>query len=168
MRISGLLIKADSLYKYNSTKPFDSKTELYWDEMEQIWFCKKVGKLGIEYLPLWKNFSILYHIHGILNLVLAGNSNVVEITKDNLISEKILPLEVLTLNSFLNSWIQPLIEAELDVSSRADSLLITCIVKHVGYLLVKAITSLRTMECFSSSSLPMVCRTKSKASWPFS
>ena len=75
------IIKADSLYKYNSTKTFDSKTELYWDEMEQIWFCKKVGKLGIEYLPLWKNFSILYHIHGILNLVLAGNSNVVEITK---------------------------------------------------------------------------------------
>ena len=85
-------IKADSLYKYNSTKTFDSKTELYWDEMEEIWFCQKVGKLGIEYLPLWKNFSILYHIHGILNLVLAGNSNVVEITKESCNYTKNLPL----------------------------------------------------------------------------
>ena len=94
------LIKADSLYKYNSTKAFDSKTELYWDEMEQIWFCKKVGKLGIEYLPLWKNFSILYHIHGILNLVLAGNSNVVEITKESCNYTKNLPLHNLMVKDF--------------------------------------------------------------------
>ena len=85
-------VKADSLYKYNSTKTFDSKTELYWDEMEQIWFFKKVGKLGVEYFPLWKNFSILYHIHGILNLVLAGNSNVVEFTKESCNYSKNLPL----------------------------------------------------------------------------
>ena len=91
-------VKADSLYKYNSTKTFDSKTELYWDEMEQIWFCKKVGKLSIEYLPLWKNFSILYHIHGILNLVLAGNSNVVEITKESCNYTKNLPLMFLILS----------------------------------------------------------------------
>ena len=97
--------------KYNSTKTFDSNAELYWDELEQIWFCKKVGKLGIEYLPLWKNFSILYHIHGILNLVLAGNSNVVEITKESCNYSKNLPLsphlEALNL-AFL--WIFPFFE----------------------------------------------------------
>ena len=90
------------------------------------------------------------------------------VTPPELLVEDDLSLEVLTLNSFLKSWIQPRIEAEDEVSSKADNLLITWMVKQDGYLLVKAMTSLRTMECFSSSSLPIVWRTKSRASWPFS
>ena len=93
--------KADLLYKYNSTKTFDSNAELYWDELEQIWFCKKVGKLGVEYLPFWKNFSILYHILENLNLVLAGNSNVVEITKESCNYSKNLPLQLILMLKYM-------------------------------------------------------------------
>ena len=38
----------------------------------------------------------------------------------------------------------------------------------ISYLLVKDNTSFKTMECFSSSNLPTMDKTKSKASCPFS
>jgi hypothetical protein len=59
---------------------------------------------------------------------------------------------------------QAFIEGEDVGSSMDDNLLITLMVKQAGYRVVRVRTSLRTMECFSSSIRPMIDMIKSNAS----
>ena len=63
---------------------------------------------------------------------------------------------------------QPLADQTSIIKRTAESLVMIFAVKHDGYRWVKAKTSFKTIECFSSSSRPIIDNTKSSASCPFS
>ena len=75
--------KGKFFLKGKSTKKFDSHTEQKWEGLETLWFNKKVGKWTEFHLTFWKNVARLYHFLIKWDLVLTGNSNVVEITKES-------------------------------------------------------------------------------------
>ena len=87
-----ILLKVDFLNNYNLTKTFDSNFALYWEESETNLLNKKCGKSIGFYLPFWKNIATRHHFLVNWVLVLAGNSNVVEITKESFPYSKNLPL----------------------------------------------------------------------------
>ena len=85
-------IKVSDLNKGNSTKTFDRSISHYWEALDTHSFVKKCDKLAEFNLPFWKKFATRYHFLVNWDLVLAGNSNVVEITKEGLPYSNHLPL----------------------------------------------------------------------------
>ena len=78
--------------KGNSTKTFDRSITHYWEALDTHSFVKKCGKLAEFNLPFLKKIATWYHFLANWDLVLAGNSNVVEITKEGLPYSNHLPL----------------------------------------------------------------------------
>ena len=86
------VLKVNDLNKGNSTKTFDRSITHYWEALDTHSFVKKCDKLAEFNLPFWKKFATRYHFLVNWDLVLAGNSNVVEITKEGLPYSNHLPL----------------------------------------------------------------------------
>ena len=86
------ILKVSDLNKGNSTKTFDRSITHYWEALDTHSFVKKCDKLAEFNLLFWKKFAKRYNFLVNWDLVLAGNSNLVEIPNENLTFRKNLPL----------------------------------------------------------------------------
>ena len=85
-------VKVNDLNKGNSTKTFDRSITHYWEALDTHSFVKKCGKLAEFNLTFLKKIATWHHFLVNWDLVLAGNSNLVEIPNENLTFRKNLPL----------------------------------------------------------------------------
>ena len=91
-------LKVGFSYSLKSTISFEGWISLYSEGLEKGLQSKSCGKLTHLHLPFWKKIYKWYHYLVNWDLVLAGNSNVVKITKETWNYKETLPLQQVSKN----------------------------------------------------------------------